>query len=188
MLKYSKIVFLFLLLTATAAAGDDTDKNYDTNSKYYFGGRIGTWINNGGTIPETQVIDDNYQLKSSVSDVNVYLDMFFGTRLFHRSYLEFSIGTVNRGSVTIQDFYTNDIANLLVYNFMIQYKVYPNLFPNHKLEPYLAAGGGVHYARRSIQFTNKSDHKKKAEPKSALPWIYQFILRQAQYDKFFTPL
>jgi len=41
---------------------------------------------------------------------------------------------------------------LLVYPFLLKAKVYPFGNTASRLQPYLAAGGGVYYARHDIQF------------------------------------
>ncbi len=73
-----------------------------------------------------------------------------------QTFVQLSFGMVNRGSVTLYDgtLGTTDVGNLMVYPILLQLKLYPLASVPTRLQPYIGAGGGVYYGRRSIQFTN----------------------------------
>jgi hypothetical protein len=69
---------------------------------------------------------------------------------------EFSLGSVNRGSVSLEATVSgaSDIGNLIIYPILAQLKLYTPKILGSRLYPWVMAGGGLHYGRRSVQFSN----------------------------------
>ena len=149
---------LLILLTSTAFAQDSDEGNPSKfNGKNQFGVRIGTWVNAGDEPPELLISDEFNTLETNVSNVNPYFEGYFAYNLFPQTYLEFSLGIVNRGSVTVQEGGVTEIGNLIVYPFLLHLKFYPLSMAASKIQPYLAVGGGLYYGRQDIQFSNFTD-------------------------------
>ena len=148
---------MLLMLTGAAFAQDSDEGNSSKfNGKNQFGVRIGTWINAGDDPPE--LVEDSLGiLETNINSVNAYFEGYFAYNLFPQTYLEFSIGIVNRGSVTVQEGSITDIGNLIVYPFLLHLKFYPLSMAASKIQPYVAVGGGLYYGRQDIQFSNFSN-------------------------------
>ena len=130
----------------------DADKYLLFSEKHQAGIRLGVWANNGETPTDSAGI-----FETSFKDANFYFEGYFAYRLFSQAMLEFSLGIVNRGSVTFQEAGATNVGNVLVYPVLLQLKLYPLASLKAKLQPYLLAGGGLYYGRRSVQFTTSSD-------------------------------
>ncbi len=118
------------------------------------GARLGMWANSG----ESPVAGDpNGTFETNFHDASFYIEGFLALRLSRPLMLELSAGVVNRGSVTfIQDGATNH-GNVQVNPILVQMKFYPLFTTSSRLQPYLLAGGGLYYGRRSVQFTTSSN-------------------------------
>ena len=130
----------------------DADKYLLFSEKHQAGIRLGVWANNGET-----PTDSAGTFETSFKDANFYFEGYFAYRLFSQAMLEFSLGIVNRGSVTFREAGATNVGNVLVYPVLLQLKLYPLASLKAKLQPYLLAGGGLYYGRRSVQFTTSSD-------------------------------
>lgn len=156
------ILALLLLSFAITVSAEDEKEEKDSgfNSEYYIGGVIGAWISSGDDIPDlyTDPDDSTFQVKADVNTGSAYLGLVAGKRLFPSSYIEFAFGMTNRGTIRVREGSSEDIGNLLVYHFLVLYKLYPLSISNLRLQPYIGAGGGLYYGRNSIQFTNNYYH------------------------------
>lgn len=139
----------------TAQAEDaNLDKYLLFNSMHQAGIRLGVWGNQGGMPPQA---DPQGTFETNFKDANFYFEGFFAYRLFSQAMLELSVGIVNRGSVTFIEGNATNIGNVLVHPILLQLKLYPLSSLTPRLQPYLLAGGGLYYGRRSVQFTKSSD-------------------------------
>ena len=157
-LKCILTCILLFGMTAPLFAKDETSPVYSIQNTYHAGLRMGVWANGGETPPELDTLGPTSIVKTSINDANFYFEGYFAYRLMTATYLEFSFGIVNRGSVTLSEDGSNDIGNLLVYPFLLQLKLYPLASFNLRLQPYIAAGGGLYYGKRNIQFSNNYYH------------------------------
>lgn len=154
----AKLIIAGVALLATLSAGafaQDLDEGSKPSSgrTHQAGVRLGVWVNAGDDPPEFDVSPDGTAaLETNIKDVNAYFEGRFAYNVFSKAYLELSIGIVNRGSVTVQDGPFTDIGSLVLYPFLLQFKFYP-LSPASRLQPYVAAGGGIYHGRQDIQFT-----------------------------------
>ncbi len=146
-------LFLLTMFVGSTIAQDTGEEEFSPyNNRHQIGGRLGTWVNAGEDPPE--LLSDGLNiLETNISSVNVYFEGYFAYNLFPQTFLELSVGIVNRGSVTVQEGVFTDIGNLLIYPFLLQLKYYPFSIPNSRLHPYVAVGGGLYYGRQDIQFT-----------------------------------
>ncbi|UCE23702.1 MAG: hypothetical protein JSU74_10430, partial [Candidatus Zixiibacteriota bacterium] len=118
MVRNLLVAFIMLSVFAGSTIAQDTDEETFSpyNSRHQIGGRLGTWVNAGEDPPELLVsIDEFSRLETNISSVNVYFEGYFGYNLFPQTFIEFSVGVVNRGSVTVQEGAFTDIGNLLIY-------------------------------------------------------------------------
>jgi len=152
-----KIKFLFFLiilaLLNSSAFGIEKVKS-DFNTKNQLGIRLGAWSNDGGT-PLEVILSDQTTIKTKINSGNFYFEGYYGHRFSPMLVGEIALGIVNRGTVIINDNITlqDDIGNLMVYPFLAQLKLYPLSKSKATLKPYLVAGGGMYYARQSVQFS-----------------------------------
>lgn len=146
---------LMILLSGTAFTQDDEEEFQSyLGSRHQFGVRIGTWINTGEDPPELVRSADGFlALEADVSNVNFYFEGRFAYNVFPQAFIEFTVGIVNRGSVTMQEGIYTDISNLMLYPFLLRFKYYPINSVRSRIQPYLSAGGGLYHGRQSIQFT-----------------------------------
>ncbi len=145
-------VFTGLVSWNTVHAQERTQDNQKLfNSMHQAGFRLGVWGNQGGSPPEVDPL-----FETNFNDANFYFEGYFAYRLFPLAMLELSLGIVNRGSVTFIEGNTTNVGNVLVYPILLQLKFYPLSSMRPKFQPYLLAGGGLYYGRRSVQFTKLS--------------------------------
>jgi outer membrane protein W len=123
------------------------------NNSHQAGIRIGVWSNQGGSPP---AVASDGSFETNFHDANFYFEGYFAVRLFTQAMLELSLGIVNRGSVTFIEGGVTNIGNVLVHPILVQFKFYPLSTFKARLQPYLVAGGGLYYGRRSVQFTRSS--------------------------------
>jgi len=151
-------LFSFLIFSHSLSALETKDnKPHQGNRKHQIGVRLGGWIN-GGESPPALLLDtfNNPLMKTSIKDASFYFEGYYAYNLLPYTFMEFSLGIVNRGSVTLYDNISTDIGNLLIYPILLQIKLYPLLSYDAKLQPFIGFGGGLYYGRRNIQFTNNS--------------------------------
>jgi outer membrane protein W len=116
------------------------------------------WHNLGETPAATGPLDTggggSGTYKTNVGDNSFVIEGHYGIDLFSGLMVEFSLGAVNRGSVTLQEGTDTDVGNLLIYPILVQLKFYPARSLKWRLQPFVLGGGGLHFGRRSVQFTN----------------------------------
>jgi len=142
-----------LLSWGTAQAEQaDADKYLLFSEKHQAGIRLGVWVNNGESPTDSVGI-----FETNFKEACFYFEGYFAYRLFSQAMLEFSLGIVNRGSVTFREVGATNVGNVIVHPILLQLKLYPLASLATKFQPYLLAGGGLYYGRRSVQFTTSSD-------------------------------
>ena len=143
------IVFLMPLVSPAKAS----EYHDSFASRNQVGVRLGGWVNNGDTIPESFNFSGGL-FESKIHKGSFYFEGFYAHRVFNQLLLEFSLGVSNRGSVTIQQGNLSDVGNLMIYPVLIHARLYPFGFVDSRLQPFATFGGGLYYARQTIQFTN----------------------------------
>ncbi len=151
-------VVVFVMQTCPASAQTDQNTAPLFSRQHQVGVRLGMWSNNGATPPASS--SDSVSGIIQTSDINsasFFLEGFFGYRFTRLLMGELSFGLSNRGDVITRDtqFGINDVAALNIYPILLQIKLYAPPLMNGKLYPYAAAGGGIYYARNSIQVTDE---------------------------------
>lgn len=146
------------LLTTTPVLAQDEDTRPLFQRQHQAGVRLGVWANNGDSPPARTVDTANFiEQTSDINSASFYLEGYFGLRLTKMLMAEISFGLSNRGDIITRDtqYDINDVAALNIYPILLQLKVYAPPIMNGKLYPYIAAGGGIYYARNSIQVTDE---------------------------------
>ncbi len=159
MVRYTIIVamMLFLWVGVVAAQEADDGNSRSLNGKHQAGARLGAWINAGDDIPSyLEIPEELITLETDIKSGSFYFEGFFAYYLFPQTFLELSVGIVNRGSVNVQVGTQQDIGNLIVYPILLQMKYYPLGARNLKFQPYIAGGGGIYHGRQDVQFTTSS--------------------------------
>ena len=118
------------------------------------GVRMGGWANQGSLPPAEFNDPDGGSVTTDIRDGSFYLEGFFAYRFSSFTQGELSFGFVNRGDVTTRFTNIRDVGSLNIYPILLQLKVYSPAPILDKLYPYLSAGGGVYYARNSVQISN----------------------------------
>ena len=151
-MKFRLVFFLiiFALLNSSVFSIEKVKSNF--NTKNQLGIRLGVWSNDGETPPQQFDINESI-IRTKINDGNFYFEGYYGHRFSPLLVGEIALGIVNRGTVTINDAYQDDIGNLMVYPILAQLKLYPLSNSNTTVKPYLVAGGGMYYARQSVQFS-----------------------------------
>ncbi len=157
MAKWTSFLILFLVagMAVTGVAGTDSRTQISFNDQHQLGMRLGVWANQGGTVPEW-LSSSEFAMETKINDASFYFEGYFGYRWWSQAVVEFSLGIVNRGTVTLSDATGTDVGNLMVYPLLIHMKWYPLAPINRRFQPYLAVGGGLYYGRRSVQLTTSS--------------------------------
>jgi len=147
------VLFIFGLLAGSAVkATDDTVATTSpTLTKFQLGGRIGAWSNQGQTPPAKDTAAD---FETNFNNANVYFEVFGARRILPMTMAEFSFGIVNRGTVAFDVDGRSNIGDVLVYNFLLQLKFYPAALTAWKLQPYVSAGGGLYFGRRTVKLSS----------------------------------
>lgn len=130
----------------------DGDRQLLFNEKHQAGIRLGVWANNGESPTDSVGISE-----TNFKAACFYFEGYFAYRLAPPAMLELSFGIVNRGSVTFKEAGATNVGNVLVHPILLQLKLYPLASLAAKIQPYLLAGGGLYYGRRSLQFTTSSE-------------------------------
>ena len=114
------------VLAQVPAQETDEDTYPTIERKHQVGIRLGGWINAGDDIPEFAVDTTSLAiLETSIKCGSFYFEAYGAYAVLPSTFLELSIGIVNRGSVTIQDGQFQDIGNLVLYPILLQLKWYP---------------------------------------------------------------
>ncbi len=151
-LRFLFFLIIFALLNSSVFSIEKVKSNF--NTKNQIGIRLGVW-SNSGDIPPSEILTEASTIQTKINDANFYFEGYYGHRFSSLLVGEIALGIVNRGTVTINDNLTsqNDIGNLMVYPILAQLKFYPISNFNTTVKPYLVAGGGMYYARQSVQFS-----------------------------------
>ncbi len=154
MIRRFYIVIIFILTASTQSVmAKDSSQTLPQKyrSSHHAGIRLGVWSNKGESPPAISI---DSTLLSNMKDNNFFFEGYYGYRLTASLMVEGSVGLVNRGSVTFKEFDTDKIGNVLLYSMLIQGKIYPLGSSSLRLQPYIMAGGGLYYGKRSVQFTS----------------------------------
>lgn len=171
------IIGLAVMVASTVsvqAADDDTVATELFLTQHQAGLRLGVWSNQGDLPPVDGQLNQTGTFKTNIGGSSAYVEGFFGYRLSTYLVAELSLGTVNRGSVTLVDDSTgaSDIGNLMIYPILLQLRLYTPRIPNTNLHPYLMAGGGMHYGRRNVQFSNSRVYYANWQEETATNFNY----------------
>jgi len=147
------LALLYFSSWDTVKAGQTQPNNHQLfNNMHQAGIRLGVWANNGESPTDSVGISE-----TNFKGASFFFEGYFAYRLAPTVMLELSFGIVNRGSVTFMEAGATNVGNVLVHPILLQLKLYPLASLKAKLQPYLLAGGGLYYGRRSVQFTTSSD-------------------------------
>lgn len=115
---------------------------------------MGGWANRGDNPPDSLGMDLGGYYLTDFGSGNFYLEGFLGYRLNRTLMLEFSLGIVSRGDVTmVESDGGSSIGTMQIYPILAKLKIYPFAGSTGQFYPYLLAGGGVYYGRHDIQIT-----------------------------------
>jgi len=155
-IKYFGLLAIVVLSSSRALGAEiSTEDKTEFRFQHQLGIRMGGWNNLGETPPKLFVNSDSTSMfQSKVGDVDFFFEGYYAYRLIPQSLLEFSVGIVNRGTISIQERGRSDVGNLLVYPILAQFKIYPLSPLQSRIQPYVTIGGGLYYGRLSVQFTN----------------------------------
>lgn len=177
--KLSELLIIGLTMimapsVSVQAADDDTVATELFLTQHQAGGRIGVWSNQGDLPPAAGQLNQSGTFNTNIGGSSAYVEGFFGYRLSSHLVAELSLGTVNRGSVTLLNDSTgaSDIGNLMIYPILVQLRLYTPRIPNTGLYPYIMAGGGLHYGRRNVQFTNSQVYYANWQEETATNFNY----------------
>ncbi len=151
-MKFRLVFFLIIFAFLNSSVFSIEKVKSGFNTKNQLGIRLGVWSNDGETPPRQFDINESI-IRTKINDGNFYFEGYYGHRFSPLLVGEIALGIVNRGTVTINDAYQDDIGNLMVYPILAQLKLYPLSNSNTTVKPYLVAGGGMYYARQSVQFS-----------------------------------
>ncbi len=124
------------------------------SESHQLGLRLGGWANLGGLPPDTLYPGNGAKLATRLSNANFYLEGLFGYRLNEQLMLELSLGISNRGSVTLTQNNSTNVGNVIIYPMLLQMKFYLLSMTDIRVQPYVFAGGGLYYGRRSTQVSS----------------------------------
>ncbi len=160
-------VLAIVLALAGGTLAEDASKG-KSGRKHEFGLRLGGWDNRGQTPPESGGLsgsEDGF-FETSVKESAFYIEGYYAFELVRGLDMEIALGTVNRGSVKIDEGGAKDIGDLVIYPILLQFRAYPFARSNWRLQPYALFGGGMYYGRRNVQFTNSSYYYSHWEEES----------------------
>ena len=164
------IMFCFSAAEIRATSADDSVERFP--NQHQAGFRIGVWNNRGDTPPASGQVNETGEFKTNIHGSSAYVEAYFGYRLSSWAMAELSLGTVNRGSVTITDQGASDIGNLIIYPVVVQLEFYAGRLPGTKLYPFGIIGGGLHIGRRNVQYTSSQSYYSNWEEESATDFNY----------------
>lgn len=141
------------------------------------GVRLGMWSHGGGDIPDSIPITINGEASDGYVMTNLksgsfYLEGFYLWRLGSKIAVEFAGGTINRGSVTVNDAAgRSDVGDLILYPATIQAKLFPFRIGS-KIHPWLSAGIGMFIGRRTVQFSDSQFNDSNWEQQTEVDFTY----------------
>jgi outer membrane protein W len=152
------ILLIIALLPPTAMSeGAPKSPLQSLRSKNQLGVRLGAWASQGEAPPASGSNSSTGEsFHTNINNTNFYFEFYGSLRATDVLRGELSVGTVNRGSVTVQQGPFADVGNLNVFPILIKARIYPLIMTSSRLQPHVAAGGGIYYARRNVQFTNNA--------------------------------
>jgi outer membrane protein W len=149
------LVFFVTLSFATVGHSDDSGLIEKFSQSHQAGLRLGAWSNLGDLPPQfISYTNSSAILETKLSDANFYFEGFFGYRLNEQLMIELSLGISNRGSVTLTQLGTTNVGNVIIYPILLQSKFYLLSMTDLRFQPYVFAGGGMYYGRRSTQVSS----------------------------------
>lgn len=159
MRKRSVISWLLgFMVLATAAQGAEPDTTLVESgffNTHQVGIRLGGWANLGDSPPArdtAEIFETNFH------DASFFFEGYYAHRFTRALMGEFSVGIVNRGSVTFRVEDRTNVGNVILYSVLLQAKVYPLASTGWAVQPYVTGGGGLFYGRRSVQFSSSIDY------------------------------
>ena len=166
------IVALTLLVTAGGIRGEELLLKDSFRGKHQLGVHLGAWHNLGESPLESGPVNESGTYQTNIKETAFYFEGYFGYRLLPWMLGEFSLGTVNRGSVTINEGNATDVGNLILYPIMAQLRFYPPVLTLGGVHAFVLAGGGLCYGRRTVQFTNAGSYYSNWEEESGTDFTY----------------
>ena len=165
---------IMVVPTICAQAADENPTPDDLFlTQHQAGLRLGLWSNQGDLPPSAGQLNQSGTFKTNIGGSSAYVEGFFGYRLSSHLVAELSLGTVNRGSVTLADSIgASDVGNLVIYPVLVQLRLYAPRISNTSLHPFVMAGGGLHYGRRNVQFTNAEIYYANWQEETATDFNY----------------
>jgi opacity protein-like surface antigen len=159
-LRTLALVIAAALTAAAVSVGAQTDTATENPVELGFlgmhqaGARLGGWSNQGSNPPPRLDLPDGGYYLTDFGSSNFYLEGFLGYRLNRALMLEFSLGIVSRGDVTlIESDSGSSIGTMQIYPILAKLRIYPFGAHTGQFYPYLMAGGGIYYGRHDIQIT-----------------------------------
>ena len=166
------LAVLVLWLVAGFAQRADAEDRPSYLGKRQVGIRLGVWSNRGKTPPKDGQVNELGTFSTNIKESAFYFEGLYSYPLLPWTSAEISLGSVNRGSVTISEGTKSDIGNLIIYPVLVQFKIYPAFLLPSKFQPYLLAGGGLLYGRRTVQFTSSGSYYSNWAEESSTDFSY----------------
>ncbi len=155
------VVFMGVIAPAVASQGAEPDSAAAERgffNTHQVGIRLGGWANLGDMPPERDTADAEEIFETNFHDASFYFEGYYAHRFTRALMGEFSVGIVNRGSVTFRVEDRDNVGNVILYTVLLQAKLYPLASTGWTVQPYVTGGGGLFYGRRSVQFTSSTDY------------------------------
>lgn len=169
------LVLTILQLSCVASTFSGDVSSDQLKSRNQFGIRLGVWSNRGDS-PDTSgllISENEGTYRTNIKESAFYFEGSYVHYFTSHLMAEFSLGSVNRGSVTLKDENgATDIGHLILYPALVQLRIYPMLLPEMRLQPYITAGGGIYIGRQTVQFTNSSSYYSNWEEESGTDFNY----------------
>jgi len=163
---------LIVLSAGNASAAPESDSADLFRRQHQAGGRIGVWSNQGELPPAAGQVNDSGSFKTNIHGASAYIEGFFGYRLLPWLTAELTLGTVNRGSVSIEEQGAKDVGSLIIYPIQVQLRLNSPRLHRTGLYPFAVVGGGLLYGRRTVQFTNAGYYSSNWQEESATDFNY----------------
>jgi opacity protein-like surface antigen len=172
------LMVVVLLTAASISARDSTTRSAPATKmdwhkeSHQAGGRLGIWSHIGKDAPTS---DQTGNFRADLASQSFYLEGTLGYRLHPLLLGEFSLGTVDRGDVTLQDSPNQRIGSLIITSFLLSARIYPIPGGIGSLVPWTSVGGGLYYGRRNVKFTTLGspyDDNLNEESRTALGYSF----------------
>jgi hypothetical protein len=159
-------ILVLLVAVSVHAQQAPLTKEQHFNTSNQIGARIG-FLGNLGDKPPVHDSGTYSQYETDVKSGSFYAEGYAAFRIWRPLMFEISLGIVNRGDVTIDDFSSGNayIGNLVLYPVQARLKCYPLASRPVSIQPYLMGGGGIVHGRNNIQFS--SDYYAEFREESA---------------------